>query len=336
MLWADAALDALIGDLKSPKPETRIAASEAVRKLGKKAEPVSGDLVPCLKDEYYDVRNNIRETLVAVGKPAVPHLLAALKDGQWHSRYNAIVALQEMGADAGVPASTVQPLLKDPSAEVRKRACSMLQQMAQPSRQLTLDLVALLDDSMAAGDAEAALRHLFGTPSDAAREAAEPLKSLLADAHGDRFNLLSALLNGAGIIAGFDRVLAQYESDRAGRSDWFCQTIQKSNFAAAEVVPVLRKELQAGMATYDMWHLARLCQALGSFGPAAAPGVPELASALKHKAEGVRRYAAQACGNIGKTAEGIVPDLRALAQNDPEGRVREWAAEAVKKIEAAK
>jgi HEAT repeat protein len=112
--------------------------------------------------------------------------------------------------------------------------------------------------------------------------------------------------------------------------------LQNSKFPAAEVVPALRKELKAGMDTYDKWHVAKLCLALGRFDAAAAPAVPELGPALKHAEECVRRYAAEALGNIGKASESLLPALRNLAQSDPEGRVREWAGAAVKKIEAAR
>ena len=69
---------------------------------------------------------------------------------------------------------------------------------------------------------------------------------------------------------------------------------------------------------------------------AAAATVPELARALKHKEECVRRYAAQALGNIGKPSKETLPELREMAEKDPEARVREWVATAVKKIEAVK
>ena len=335
-VYGAAALDKLITQLKTGDAAARISASEALLKLGKKAEPAAGELVPFLKDEYFDVRTNVRRTFVAIGKPAVPHLRKALKHSHWHCRHNALIALERVGAGAELPADELRALLKDEVAEVRKFACAVVKTTDRPTKQLTSDLVALLDEPMVAGDAEDTLRHLFRKPSAAAREAAEPLQSMLAKAEGHRFLLLSALLNAAGIKAGFDRVLALYESDRAAKNEWFCKTIQDSNFPADEVVPVLCRELKAGVDGYEKWAVARLCLAAGKYGAEAAPAVPELARALKHKEECVRRYAAQALGNIGGPSKETLPGLREMAEKDPEARVRDWAAQAVKKIEAAK
>jgi HEAT repeat protein len=329
---AESSLADLLQTMKSPRPEERIAASKAIRHLGGQAAPAVADLPPLLKDEYYDVRANVRDTLVAIGKPAVPHLLAALKDSHWHARVNALAILERFGPDAGPIGDTVQPLLRDPSSEVRRSACRILGNVGRPHPTLVQDLLPLLDDSVVAEDAVTALRALLAGGGDAAREAAEPLKPLMAKASGDRLSVLSELLNAAGIRVGFDQILAQYASNRAGKYDWFCKTIEKSSFPATTVVPVLVGELKAGLATYDEWHVAKLCLALGKYGAEAAPAVPELAAALRHKKDSVRRYAAQALGQVGPAASAALPDLKVVADSDPEARARDWAAQAMKKI----
>ncbi len=329
---AEASLSDLLKAMKSPIPNERIAASKAIRGLGAQAAEAAGELTPLLCDDYFDVRTNVRETLAAIGKPAVPHLLAALKDPHWHARIGALDVLGRLGNEAGAIDDLVQPLLRDASSEVRRAACRILRTFGRPSRALTEALLPLLDDPLMGEAAAAALRQVLATGGDAARDAAEPLRPHMAKAAGERLALLSDLLNAAGIRAGFDQILAAYESDRAGKHEWFCKTIETSSFPAATVVPALARELKAGLETYDEWHLAKLCLALGKYGAEAAPAVPEMTAALKHKKESVRRYAAQALGGIGKAASAALPDLRAMAANETEARARDWAAEAVKKI----
>ncbi len=330
---ADAAgsLDGLLGELDSDRPAVRIEAAKAIRELGRDAAPAADRLARHLKDEYYDVRTDLRATLVAIGKPAVPALREALKDPHWHSRMNALLALEAIGPDGGLSEDELRPLLRSDSSEIVKLACRMLGQVARPGRELVLELAALLDGE-AADEAKVALSSLLGKPSDEAREAAQALEPLHRDATGDRLALLSGLMAQAGIEAGFDKVLARYESDRAAYNEWFCKTLEKSGFPAATVMPVLVREIGAAAKAPEPWPLARLCIEAGRYGAEAAPAVPVLTEVLKHEGEGARRYAAQSLGKIGKAAAAALPALRELAGNDPDSRVREWAAEAVKEI----
>lgn len=325
-------LDAWVADLDSERPDVRIEAAKAIRELGRDAAPAAGELARRLKDEYFDVRMNLRATLVAIGKPAVPALREALEDKHWYSKVNAVMALEAIGPDGGLSADELRPLLRNESIEIAKIACRVLGQTARPSRELALELAALLDGRVAA-EAKDALSALLGNPSDQARDAAQALEPLVRDATGDRLAFLSGLMAKAGIEAGLDKVVASYESDRAANNEWFCQTLEKSRFPAAKIMPVLIREIGAGVKSADPWPLARLCIEAGRYGADGAPAVPALMEALKHEGEGARRYAAQALGNIGKPAAAALPALRSLAADDPEGRVREWASEAVKKIE---
>ena len=76
-------------------------------------------------------------------------------------------------------------------------------------------------------------------------------------------------------------------------------------------------------------------------GPASgADGSPkELVEQLRTGDAGARISASEAVlklGNIGKPSKETLPELREMAEKDPEARVRDWVTEAVKKIEAAK
>lgn len=325
-------LGALLADLDSGQPATRIEAAKAIRELGREAAPAADELARHLKDEYFDVRTNLGATLVTIGKPAVPALREALRGPHWYSRVNALMALEAIGPDAGVPEDELRPLLRDDSSEIVQGACRVLAGCGRPSRALVLELAGLLDGD-AAAEAKDALLSLLGKPSEEAREAALSLEPLQRNATGDRLALLSGLMAKAGIEAGFKQVLARYESDRAANNEWFCKTLEEYGFPAVEVVPAMVREIGTAAKNPDPWPLARLCIEAGRYGSEAAAVVPALTAVLKHEGEGARRYAAQALGNIGKGAAAALPALRALAGSDSEGRVREWAAEAVRKIE---
>jgi hypothetical protein len=297
---AGASLDEPLADLKSADAGERLAAATALRALGNEAALAAREMASFLKSDNYEVGMHIRGALIAIGKPAAPHLRAALKDSHRFSRLHALIALEELGAEAGVLEEELRPLLADEMGSVRLWACAVAAHLGVPSVELTRDLAALLDDPRAAANAEAALRRLFGRPGKAARDVAETvLRPLAAKAKGNRLALLSRLIGGAGIEVRSEQILAKYESNRAANNEWFSKTLEERKFPADKVLPVLIKELEAGMGTHDSWRLARLCIPVGMYGAQAEPAVPVLSEALRHAAEGVRRYAARAPGNIG-------------------------------------
>jgi len=64
-------------------------------------------LIRTLKYEDKDVRREAAEALVKIGEPAVEPLIEALKDGDWHARGRAAVALGNIGDERAV-----EPLLR--------------------------------------------------------------------------------------------------------------------------------------------------------------------------------------------------------------------------------
>jgi HEAT repeat protein len=70
-------------------------------------------------------------------------------------------------------------------------------------------------------------------------------------------------------------------------------------------------------------------------GPHAAWAAPTLIALLKDNRPGLRRLAAEGLGKIGPSVPGALPALKA-AEKDPDDRVREAAALAVRRLESSK
>ncbi len=103
----DAAVDALIKQLKSPDSDMRREAAKKLGEMGKDARKAGPALVAAVKnDKDLFVRRFAAQSLGDVGadpKLAVPALSALLKDSAQELNEAAIGALGKMGKD-GVPA----------------------------------------------------------------------------------------------------------------------------------------------------------------------------------------------------------------------------------------
>jgi HEAT repeat protein len=73
---------------------------------------------------------------------------------------------------------------------------------------------------------------------------------------------------------------------------------------------------------------------LARYGPSAAQGVPSLRMALKSDVADVRERAAFLLGTIGPKARPAQEELTAIARQDPNPRMRQVAAEAMRRIDA--
>jgi HEAT repeat protein len=73
--------------------------------------------------------------------------------------------------------------------------------------------------------------------------------------------------------------------------------------------------------------------ALGRMGPGAKDAVPALVKTLGQKEAGLRAVAADALGGIGPEAKGAVGELERLAEKDPQEFVRQYAHDALGKIQ---
>lgn len=123
------------------------------------------------------------------------------------------------------------------------------------------------------------------------------------------------------------------KSDPEKWDRWLGYWLEYCRSKDPKVIELTREQLRLGDPG-DGWHLAQLANGLGQMGAAAAPGIPELVAAMDDKRGHVRRYAARALPMIGKAAAAALPKIKALAVNDPDGKVRDWCAAAAKNLEA--
>lgn len=108
-------LEPLIGQLRND--EFNDAATDALVELGKPAVP---RLIAALKDKDENVR---KQSVIALGRikdpDAIDPLIDMLQDKDWFTRLTAAAALESIGHERGREA--IKPLMKDPDLVVRMR-----------------------------------------------------------------------------------------------------------------------------------------------------------------------------------------------------------------------
>ncbi|MBI4400644.1 MAG: HEAT repeat domain-containing protein [Nitrospirae bacterium] len=120
-IWAlgkikdERVLDPLIGQLRND--EFNEAATDALVELGKPAVP---KLIAALKDKDENTR---KQAVIALGRiqdpEAIDPLVDMLQDKDWFTRLTAAAALEKNGDERGREA--IKPLLKDPDMVVKMR-----------------------------------------------------------------------------------------------------------------------------------------------------------------------------------------------------------------------
>jgi HEAT repeat protein len=272
------------------------------------AQVMRGMLVPRLlrvlrsRRVGQSVRAAAARALGQIGAPAVPGLLAALRDAEEDVRRAAAAALGEIGDAAAVPG--LLAALGDAEEDVREAAAAALGQIGAPA---VPGLLAALRDAdwRVRREAAKALRRI----GDAA--AVPGLLAALRDADWRvRREAAWALgwIGDAAAVPGLLAALRDAEED--------VRIALRSVLAPQELLAALR------YAEEDVRRAA--AWALGWIGDAAA--VPGLLAALRDAEEDVRRAAAAALGEIGDAA--AVPGLLA-ALRDADADVREAAAAAL-------
>ena len=96
-----------------------------------------------------------------------------------------------------------------------------------------------------------------------------------------------------------------------------------------DIVAALVKSLEDP----DMTVRMNAALALGRMGPGAKDAVPALIKTLGQKEAGLRAVAADALGGIGPAAKEAVGELQRLAEKDPEAFVRQYAHDALGRIQ---
>lgn len=83
-------------------------------------------LIAAFQDPAADVRNEAIKSLVAIGKPAIPQLVAALGHADARIRRRAVTTLGQMNRLAAAAVPDLQARLQDPDPEVRHLASAAL------------------------------------------------------------------------------------------------------------------------------------------------------------------------------------------------------------------
>ncbi len=196
--------------------------------------------------------------LAALGQPAVPVCIRALRDDDWHVRWGVAEALGQMDPVPRKAAAALIQSLKDEYSEIRYLAAKALGSIPSEADKIAPALVGALnhrDFQFRQSLCKALVR--LGDPA------------------------ISALV--AGLKA--ERWLVRAEAARA--LAMFGHRARESAPALLEALRDERSQVRAAAA-----------EALGNIGPAAKEAIPALKEALKDEKENVREAAAEALKKI--------------------------------------
>jgi HEAT repeat protein len=288
-------LGAWVADLKHKDPDVRLNAALAFRRMGPRGGQAAGALVAALRDKDEAVFRYVLEALGRVGRPAVPFLVAELKNP--HRRFTAVVALLEIGPEAEAAAQPLMDVLQDPRLPeddlgLRFHVCVVLGRIGKPAVQ---PAVRGLKDKVprARRCVAAALMEIGMEIGPAAAEAVAPLVATL----GDRDRTVRAI---AAVALG------------------------EIHSSPERAVPALAKALRD-----EEGEVRRAASsALTRFGKA---GLPSLLAALKDRNPAVRSAAALVLGQPDCEEKAVVKPLLA-ALDDREVEVRQAAAVALEDV----
>jgi len=130
---------ALIANLENPESASiRRAAAQSLIKIGRRAVPA---LIAALSHKSKIVSGNATVILGRIGKDAIPALILALHDPDQNVRYRAAFALGKVGEDAVPPLSVV---LNGRDADALKAAAYALSIINKPTTEITTSLEAIV------------------------------------------------------------------------------------------------------------------------------------------------------------------------------------------------
>lgn len=360
----------LRGLLEDREPQLRAGAVAALRWNTAAARAALPALVKLLGDQAVaqELQRMERseepvlvETIADLGKPAVPALVAVLKDKEQgvFARMMAARGLAKLGrlarpmlADleahceeesipialesahaylrAGGAVTKVLPVLqlclKHKVPAVAWNAARVARSVGPVASKLVPELQALLKHTDSEIRIQAA--HALSEMGAAARPAVTALAELYVSGDGrQRYQVGQALGRlGAEAKAAVPVLLGQLDKLEKVSPNPIIVLLGTVGPEAKAAVPDLVKLLDGD----SIFH-SEILVALGRIGPDAVPAVPRLVKLLSDRSEYTRRQAAQALGGIGPKAKEALPALKKL-QDDPHERVRVWAVVAVAQI----
>jgi len=285
----------------------QMGAVAALAKLGKPAIPV---LVICLESEAESASWRAAWALSRMGEVGLAPLIAASRSKEPGLRLPAVRALGWTKSPSAILVAI--EALKDPEPIVRLAAvCALTDSRAEKAPAALAD--ALRDESHKVRLLAAMGLHYLGKV--AAKELIGALKNPDVEVRLEAACALGEIRDPASVPA-----LVAALKDKNDEVRWLCM---KALMVAADaravdaLVDTLGDERLDFMAMKALVHVG-------------APAVEALITAVKHKNEPVRKYAARALGEIGD--ERALPALRELAKEHPDDRDGIAAEIAVKQI----
>lgn len=298
---AKSAERSLRDHLDDPVPAVRIAAANALWKVGGDSKAAAITLSDVLVSESEKDRQSAAYTLESMGSEAavaLPALLRCAVDSRDDVRAHAVSILGHIGPEqSGSTAAVLERALSDESHPVRIDAATALFQVDRPSEQTVRVLMAIASEGPELLDAD----RDWGGSSDAA-SAVQALKRIGPDAAAATPTLINALKSRFLWI----RLVAAEALGEIGPS-------------ASAAVPALSKALrETETHAVPFVHHAycvgeNAADALAKIGPASCD---VLLDALNDRDVSVRAHAARVLREIPEVADRSIPALIQSLQDD--------------------
>jgi HEAT repeat protein len=282
----------------SDSVQVRMHAADALGDIGPAAHAAVPDLAKALRDSHAEMRRVAADALGKIGQAseaAVPALIVALHDDSGAVALHAAGALGQIGPKA-VP--QLAAAIKDPQRQ--QLAVMILADMGPAAKPAAKTLAATLDG-------------FEGTLSERDHDFAREIVMTLAHIGPDAREAIPTLM----------KILTNEKHQVRGGAAWAL-----ANIGAKEAVPILKKALETN--DESKLHLAAP-MALMLLEPGndefVRLAVPNLIQLLDHKANLIRREAANTLAMIGPKAAPAVEKLAATLGNpDPAVRTAALAA----------
>jgi HEAT repeat protein len=338
--YSARSLPALIAALKDDAFEVRYAAAVAIVAVSPRepsaAVPV---LVEALAAESADVRAEAAYVVRRVGsfgKPAAARLKERTRDPELRVRVAAGLAL--VAVDPRDAAEAVAPLTEalDPKFSGDRaavaRALAEIGPAAKPAVPALWAVCKNSASNVRAGAAEAIAR----IDPEQAEPAVEVLVRMVTEKVkgppvGRVYAIESLRRVGPPAKAAVPALCDLLKDPKAADTEVALAAVAIDPVAATPALDWIRAKLRNGPKDEDAMDVVR---EMAKLGPAGKPLVRDMVGLLKSPDEFFRLSAARALGGVGPAAADALPALREAARADASEGVRNWAAAAVKKIEA--
>lgn len=356
---ASSAAKALAKALFDDSFRVRRVAADALRLIEPDPKDVLDALVKALRDDRdADVCRGAAIALGKLGKPALKPLVEMLGDKNADLRYNATIALREMGGDAEPAVKPLILALRDKDEDVRASAAVALGAVGEPAVGVLIESLGEKDAGIRRGAAiglgqvgpkakkavpaliKAAQDDDAGARGEAIRalgmigdkDAVKPLMSQLSAKDADTRRLAAGALGEIGVESGpAAETLVRLLEDEE-RSVRETATVALLRIGKPSVEP-LEKSLKDRKRATEARVLALV--ALGAIGEDSAPAAQTTAEQLKDKDASVRLYAAMALGRMGPKAKSAEKALREATKDD-DPSVAEAAEQALERLTGKK